>query len=241
MKKILIVGAGGQIGSELTTYLRGIYGNNNVIASDMRVNPVLAANGPFEELNALDIPAYAAIVSSLASMMNSISSIFTMDIYKSYINKGASDTHMVTVGRITSVVALVIACVVAPLLGNLDQAFQFIQEFTGFVSPGALAIFLAGFFYKRATANGALAAALGTFVFSVLFKFLIPGVPFMDRMMIVFALCFLVIVLFALLEKKPIEQEKVVYPKGLFKTSTGFKVCAVAIIAILAFLYIIWW
>ena len=62
MKKILIVGAGGQIGSELTTYLRGIYGNNNVIASDMRVNPVLAANGPFEELNALDVPAYAAVV-----------------------------------------------------------------------------------------------------------------------------------------------------------------------------------
>lgn len=183
----------------------------------------------------------AAIVSSLASMMNSISSIFTMDIYKSYINKGASDTHMVTVGRITSVVALIIACVVAPMLGNLDQAFQFIQEFTGFVSPGALAIFLAGFFYKRATANGALAAALGTFVFSVLFKFLIPGVPFMDRMMIVFALCFLVIVLFALFEKKPIEQEKVEYPKDLFKTSTGFKICAIAIIAILAFLYIIWW
>ena len=174
-------------------------------------------------------------------MMNSISSIFTMDIYKSYINKGASDTHMVTVGRITSVVALIIACVVAPMLGNLDQAFQFIQEFTGFVSPGALAIFLAGFFYKRATANGALAAALGTFVFSVLFKFLIPGVPFMDRMMIVFALCFLVIVLFALFEKKPIEQEKVEYPKDLFKTSTGFKICAIAIIAILAFLYIIWW
>ena len=183
----------------------------------------------------------AAIVSSLASMMNSISSIFTMDIYKSYINKNASDTHMVTVGRITSVVALIIACVVAPMLGNLDQAFQFIQEFTGFVSPGALAIFLAGFFYKRATANGALAAALGTFVFSVAFKFLLPGVPFMDRMMIVFALCFLVIVLFALFEKKPIEQEKVEYPKGLFKTSTTFKICAIAIIAILAALYIIWW
>lgn len=183
----------------------------------------------------------AAIISSLASMMNSISSIFTMDIYKSYINKNASEDNMVRTGRITSVVALVIACIIAPILSNLDQAFQFIQEFTGFVSPGALAIFLAGFFYKRATANGALAAALGTFVFSILFKVLLPGVPFMDRMMIVFLLCFLLIVIFALVEKKPIDQAKVSYPKGIFKTSTAFKVGAILIIAILVFLYAIWW
>lgn len=183
----------------------------------------------------------AAIISSLASMMNSISSIFTMDIYKSYINKNASEGNMVRTGRITSVVALLIACLIAPVLSNLDQAFQFIQEFTGFVSPGALAIFLAGFFYKRATANGALAAALGTFVFSILFKVLLPDVPFMDRMMIVFALCFLLIVLFALIEKKPVEQEKVSYPKGLFKTSVPFKVGAAVIIAILVFIYAIWW
>lgn len=183
----------------------------------------------------------AAIISSLASMMNSISSIFTMDIYKSYINKGASEKGMVTVGRISSVVALIIACAVAPVLSNLDQAFQFIQEFTGFVSPGALAIFLAGFFYKRATANGAIAAAVGTFVFSVMFKKLLPGIPFMDRMSIVFLLCFALIVLFAMFPKKPVDESKVSYPKGLFSTSKGFKISSAIIIAILVFIYAIWW
>ncbi len=183
----------------------------------------------------------AAIVSSLGSMMNSISSIFTMDIYKSYINKSASDTHMVTVGRVTSFVALLIACIVAPLLGALDQAFQFIQEFTGFISPGALAIFLAGFFYRRANSNGALAAAIGTFVFSAAFKFLMPGIPFMDRMMLVFLLCMLVIFIFAVLGKQDEHHETIEYPKDLFKTSHTFKVCAGVIIAILAFIYIIWW
>ncbi|MCD8101183.1 MAG: sodium/sugar symporter [Alistipes sp.] len=183
----------------------------------------------------------AAIVSSLASMMNSISSIFTLDVYKSYFKKDLSDTGSVKVGRITSIVALVIAIFVAPVLSNLDQAFQYIQEFTGFVSPGALAIFLAGFFYKKANANGALAAAVGTFVFSLAFKFLLPAVPFMDRMGYTFLLCCLLIVLFAVFSKKTVAVEKVTYPKGLFKTSTGFKVGSAIIIVLLAIIYIAWW
>lgn len=183
----------------------------------------------------------AAIVSSLASMMNSISTIFTMDIYKAFINKNVSEHSMVTVGRTTSVVALLIACIIAPALSNLDQAFQYIQEFTGFVSPGALAIFLAGFFYKKATSNGALAAALGTFVFSALFKFVLPAMPFMDRMGIVFIICCALIFLFAIIENKPIQTTKVTYEKGLFNTTKGFKVGAILIIAILIFLYAIWW
>lgn len=183
----------------------------------------------------------AAVVSSLASMMNSISSIFTLDIYKSYINKNISDQGTVRVGRITSIVALIVAIIVAPVLSNLDQAFQYIQEFTGFVSPGALAIFLAGFFYKKATSNGALAAALGTFVFSLLFKFAFPAMPFMDRMAYVFLLCFALIVAFALIEKKPVPAEKVEYPKGLFRTSTGFKIWSLVIIAILVVIYAVWW
>ncbi len=183
----------------------------------------------------------AAIVSSLASMINSISSIFTMDIYRSYVKKDVSEHGMVKVGRITSVVALVVACIIAPLLSNLDQAFQYIQEFTGFVSPGALAIFLAGFFYKKATSNGALAAALGTFVFSVLFKVLLPAVPFLDRMGYTLLLCLGLIWLFAVIEKKPVDREKVTYPKGLFKTSTGFKIGAAIIIVLLAAIYVVWW
>lgn len=183
----------------------------------------------------------AAIVSSLASMMNSISSIFTMDVYASYFDKNMSETKKVNVGRISSVVAMIIAIVVAPVLSNLDQAFQYIQEFTGFVSPGALAIFLAGFFYKRATANGALAAALGTFVFSLAFKFIFPLMPFMDRMAYVFALCCALIFIFAMVENKPVNHIKTDYPKGLFKTSMPFKVGAFAIVAILIFIYAIWW
>ncbi|MCD7970981.1 MAG: sodium/sugar symporter [Alistipes sp.] len=183
----------------------------------------------------------AAIVSSLASMMNSISSIFTLDVYKSWFNKNLSETGSVKVGRISSIVALVIAIFIAPVLSNLDQAFQYIQEFTGFVSPGALAIFMAGFFYKKANANGALSAAIGTFVFSLAFKFLLPDVPFMDRMGYTFLLCCLLIVLFAEFSKKTVAVEKVTYPKGLFKTSTGFKVGSVIICILLAIIYIAWW
>lgn len=183
----------------------------------------------------------AAIVSSLASMMNSISSIFTLDIYKPYIHKNVSEHGQVLVGRITSVVALIIAIIIAPVLSNLDQAFQFIQEFTGFVSPGALAIFLAGFFYKKANSAGALAAAAGTFVFSVIFKFLLPEVPFMNRMGYTFLLCCLLIVLFAVFSNKKVDQEKVSYPKGLFKTTTGFKIWSWIIVAILIAIYAFWW
>ena len=112
----------------------------------------------------------AAVVSSLASMVNSITTIFTMDIYKEYIAKRqVSEKKLVTVGRIFGAISLIIAVVIAPMLGNLEQAFQFIQEFTGFVSPGALAIFIMGFFWKRAESKGALAAAAGTFVFSLIF------------------------------------------------------------------------
>lgn len=119
----------------------------------------------------------AAIVSSLASMMNSISTIFTMDIYRSYFRKEAGQKELVHTGRWASFGSLLVAVLIAPMLSGLDQAFQYIQEFTGFVSPGALSIFLAGFFYKRATANGALVAALGSFVFSFGMKFLFPGCP----------------------------------------------------------------
>lgn len=98
----------------------------------------------------------AAIVSSLASMLNSTSTIFTMDIYKPYINRGASQTQLVNTGRITAAVALVIAGCMAPLLGSIDQMFQYIQEYTGLVSPGILAVFIMGLFWKKATNKGAI-------------------------------------------------------------------------------------
>lgn len=104
-------------------------------------------------------------------MMNSISTIFTMDIYRSYLRPKAGQSELVRTGRWASFISLLIAVCIAPLLSGLDQAFHYIQEFTGFVSR-CIGDFSCGFFYRRATANGALSAALGSFVFSTLLKVL---------------------------------------------------------------------
>lgn len=181
----------------------------------------------------------AAIVSSLASMMNSISTIFTMDIYKSYIRKQAGQSELVRAGRWASFFSLFIAVCIAPLLTNLDQAFQYIQEFTGFISPGALAIFLAGFFYKRATANGALVAALGSFVFSALFKIILPGLPWLDRMGIVFLVCSAIILIMGKRSEKG--ENYVKLRKELFQTPLLFNIISIFIIIVLIAFYWIWW
>jgi len=183
----------------------------------------------------------AAIVSSLASMMNSVATIFTMDIYKEYINKSATEHRLVSVGRVASFIALLIAVFIAPQLMNLDQAFQYIQEFTGFVSPGALAIFLAGFFYKKATANGALAAAIGTFVFSLLFKMFMPMLPLLDRMGIVFLLCLFLIWVFAIIEVNKVHDKAITISFEMFKTSKAFVIGSIGVIAILFLFYSLWW
>ena len=133
----------------------------------------------------------AAIVSSLASMLNSTSTIFTMDIYRSHFNKNATDAQMVSVGRITAVVALIIAIIIAPQLGSLGQVFIFIQEYTGVVSPGILAVFLMGLFYKKATNNAAIWGAILSIPIAMYFKVAPKGwsdasifveLPFMHQM-----------------------------------------------------------
>ena len=135
----------------------------------------------------------AAVISSLASMFNSTSTIFTMDIYKQFMNKNASEKRLVNVGRITSVCALILALLaVYPIMGGADQAFQIIQEYSGFVYPGVVVIFGLGLLWKRASGTAAVVAAIGTFVFSILFKFLMPEVPFLLRMGYVF-LCLVVV------------------------------------------------
>ena len=135
----------------------------------------------------------AAVISSLASMFNSTSTIFTMDIYKQYFKKDASEKRLVNVGRITSVSALIIAMIaVYPIMGGADQAFQIIHEYSGFVYPGVVVIFGLGLLWKRASGPAAVVAAIGTFVFSIAFKFLLPNVPFMLRMGYVF-LCLVAI------------------------------------------------
>ena len=183
----------------------------------------------------------AAIVGSLASMLNSIATIFTMDIYKPYIEKKANEGKLVTVGRLSSFVAIIIAIIITPMLTSLDQAFQYIQEFTGFISPGALAIFLTGFFYKKATPNGALLAAIGTFVFSAILKFVFPDFPWMNRMLVVFSLCILTVFIVAFLERKDMSDKAIILIPGLFKTSRTFNIISVVIIVILIVLYTLWW
>lgn len=135
----------------------------------------------------------AAVISSLASMFNSTSTIFTIDVYKKFMNKNASDKKLVKVGRLTSVSALLIALVaVYPIMGGADQAFQVIQEYSGFVYPGIVVIFGLGLLWKRSSGAAAVAAAIGTFLFSIIFKFALPEVPFLIRMGYVF-LCLVVL------------------------------------------------
>ncbi len=193
----------------------------------------------------------AAIVSSLASMLNSTSTIFTMDIYKQYINKTASDKSTVNMGRISAAVALVIACTMAPLLGNLDQAFQFIQEYTGIVSPGILAVFLLGLFWKKTTNKGAIIGAIVSIPIAMYFKVAPKGwstspmfidVPFMDQMGYTLLLTMGVIAVVSYMQHKGADDKKgIEITKELFKTSPVFNIGAFAVILILTALYAIFW
>ncbi len=152
----------------------------------------------------------AAVISSLASMFNSTSTIFTMDIYKQYFKKDASEKRLVNVGRITSVSALIIALIaVYPIMGGADQAFQIIQEYSGFVYPGVVVIFGLGLLWKRASGPAAVVAAIGTFVFSIAFKLILPNVPFLFRMGYVFLCLVALFVPISLMSKKSeVEAEK---------------------------------
>ena len=150
----------------------------------------------------------AAVISSLASMFNSTSTIFTMDIYKQFINKEASDKKLVSVGRMTSVAALVLAVIaVYPIMGAADQAFQIIQEYSGFVYPGVVVIFGLGLLWKRASGVAAVVAAIGTFAFSVLFKFMMPEVPFLLRRGYVFIALVILFIGLSLMSKKTVKAD----------------------------------
>jgi SSS family solute:Na+ symporter len=183
----------------------------------------------------------AAIVSSLASMTNSISTIFTMDIY-ARIYSEKTQTHYVTVGRCATLTALIVALLTArPLLGQFEQAFQYIQEFTGLFTPGIVVIFITGMFWQRATSLGALAAAIGSAVFSVSFKYLLPELPFMDRIGMVFLLCLVATVLISLFDKPSAHDSSVSIENVDFTTHREFNAAAIGCIIILVFFYVTWW
>jgi SSS family solute:Na+ symporter len=183
----------------------------------------------------------AAILSSLGSMTNSIATIFTMDLY-AYYRKGKSERHYVMVGRIVGLTALVIAMFTAkPLLGQFDQAFQYIQEFTGFFTPGIVVLFVLGMFWSRTTANAGLWAAISSAVLSLVLKLVWPELPFMDRVGLVFVLCALIAVAISLMEGKGRHPHAIHLGDIDFSTSRGFNLAAVAVSLILVALYATWW
>lgn len=183
----------------------------------------------------------AAIVSSLASMTNSISTIFTMDIY-SRLKPGKSQKHYVFIGRSAALISLAIALVVAePLLGKFDQAFQYIQEFTGFFTPGIVVIFVMGMFWSKASSAGALAAAIGSAVFSILLKVYWVALPFMDRVGLVFLLCLALCVIVSLAKPDKGQDSSVSLDDVNFKTSSNFNIAALGVVIILIALYTTWW
>ena len=210
----------------------------------------------------------AAVVASLAGKVNSISTIFTLDIFKKKINTEASEKQLVRVGKITVVVAMLVAAVIAPFLGiDKKGGFEFIQEYTGFVSPGIFAMFILGFFWKKTSSNAALFATIGGFVLSVIFKFLPQlmnleflsqygfatlveqkdktmafEIPFLDRMGFVFVLCVLMMVVISLWdEKRGIVSKGLEVDTKMFKVSNGFAVGTLIIVGLLVALYSIFW
>ncbi len=202
----------------------------------------------------------AAIVASLAGKANSISTIFTLDIYKKKLRPDADEKRMVQVGKIAVVVAMILGVLIAPLLGiDKKGGFQYIQEYTGFVSPGIFAMFILGFFWKKTTSNAALFATIGGFAFSLFFKFL-PGfmnlsfleqfgfakandqgvfeIPFIDRMGFVFAICVLGMVLISWYENwRGVKTNGLEIDSKMFKLSPSFLVGTIIVVGILAALY----
>ena len=189
----------------------------------------------------------AAVVGSLGSKTNSIATIFTMDIFRNYIDKKADDKKLVFVGRATMAISLLIAIFIAPRIRDFGGGFEFIQRFTGMFSPGIFVIFIYGLFWKKATAKGAMAVAIATLPLSLLFFLTedIHQIPFLDQMGIIFLLLTAVMVVFSLADLKAkavnADPKAIVLRKGLFKTGVVFNVGAVCIIAILIALYTVFY
>ncbi|MBZ0178540.1 MAG: sodium/sugar symporter [Melioribacteraceae bacterium] len=184
----------------------------------------------------------AAIVSSLASMLNSTSTIFTMDIFKPYVDKQASEQKLVRVGRISAAAALIIAAFSAPLLRSVPQAFQYIQEYTGVVSPGILAVAMIGLFWKKATTKGAIWGAILSIPTALFLKLDFIGLAWMDEMLYTFLITLVIIAMISLTQSKTDDD-----PKGIkltaetFKTEGAFNISAYIILLILALLYTVFW
>jgi SSS family solute:Na+ symporter len=204
----------------------------------------------------------AAVVASLAGKANSIATIFTLDIYKKNFNKAAGELRMVWIGRVSVVVAMVLAVGIAPFMGiDKKGGFQYIQEYTGFVSPGILAMFLLGFFWRKTTAAAAMFATVGGLVFSVILKFLpdmmnlaflapigfsadnghgVYEIPFLDRMFIVFWVVVAGMVVISKLGDTS-KIKALIVDRHLFKVDGAFAFGSAVVCALVATIYGVWW
>ena len=194
----------------------------------------------------------AAIIASTASKINSIATIFTLDLYAKFrhvetraedaTGDEAREKGLVLVGRISAAVAILLAMVTArPLIGSFDQGFQYIQEFTGFITPGITVIFLLGLFWKPATEAGALAAAATSVVGSFLMWWLMPDFPFMNRMLVVFLAALVLAVAVSLVRPQAAAANRIETRDVDYSTSVSFNVLGLGVIAILVALYATWW
>ncbi|WP_229256401.1 sodium:solute symporter family transporter [Duganella lactea] len=205
----------------------------------------------------------AAVVASLAGKANSIATIFTLDIYKEVFAPNASEQRLVWMGRVTVVISLLLAVVIAPFLGiDKKGGFQYIQEYTGFVSPGIFAMFLLGFFWKRTTAAAAMFATIGGFICSLIFKFLpdwvnlsflagsgfaVPNaagvyeIPFLDRMGFVFLICVVGMILLSLAKPLDKSAKPLEFELAMFRVDRRFAFGSAVVLALLVVVYTVWW
>ena len=230
---------------------QGFIGENGAIINDNAAPWLIKEIIPVGLKGLILAALAAAIVSSLASMVNSTSTIFTMDIYKSIINKNADDKSLVKVGRIAGLVSLIVAILIAPQLKSLGQVFQYIQEYTGVVSPGILAVFLMGLFYKKASNNGAIWGVISSIPIAMYFKVGPNGwssssifnhdIPFMNQMLITCLATMFIIFIVSKIEGNQDDPKGIVITKKLFSTSPAFNISAFAVCIITAFLYAFFW
>lgn len=184
----------------------------------------------------------AAIISSLASMVNSVATIFTMDIYVPYFNKNATDKQTVNTGRIVAAVALIVAVLVAPQLSSVPQVFQYIQEYTGLVSPGILAVFIMGLFWNKTTTKGAIYGVLASLPIALILKLAPLGLPFLDQMFYTLILTIVIIVGVSLTTNPHHEDPKAIQATSdTFRTSPAFNIGSYSVLIIVAVLYAIFW
>lgn len=204
----------------------------------------------------------AAVVGTIASLINSIATIFTLDLYAKFTGRASraendelpgvtgdgvrssaeNERHLVFVGRLVSTIAILIAALTArPLLGGSDQAFQFIQEFSGFFTPGITVIFLLGLFWKKSSEAGAIGAAVASVALSYLFKALFPDLPFIDRMGIVFLASLTIAIALSLAYPAAKGRDRISTEGVSYATTGGFNIASGAVIAILTAFYAAWW